>query len=346
MQLFYPKEESNTAIVYGEVLSTSISSEMFIGKHIIILTNQRYYDRFFEKIQRIFSSQSMDWYVCSNLVYGNHLQEFMDVLNFLGNFSPIEEYLFIAFGNEGVVQLAGFLQKTTVLKGEFWVLPVSLRAYASALLEERFICRNATDVLLKEKNLPKRIFLDHTIVAGQAQGKLVDLLVFIRAGVVCDYPFLQSLFQNFSTPKQLQNASFTAFVAHLTDLYETSAKEIESFGKIFEEAFYLTDNGHILSENMKRFLGIVLHLCWNLEIMDASFNMKNFLIWLKHLGYPVIFPEQLSVAEYLQHVINLQEKYGDLVVLSKVGTIGERQEMNEQQLLQTIETYQQLIAKI
>lgn len=343
MQITYQKE---TTIVYGEVLSTSISSSMFEGKHVIVLTNQRYYDRFFEKIQRMFSSEPIDWYVCSNLVYGNHLQEFMDVLQFLGKFPPTKEYLFVAFGNEGVVQLTGFLQRTTILKGEFWVLPVSLRAYASALVPDRFICRKSTEMLLTAKNLPTRIFLDQTIVAGQGQGKLVDLLVFIRAGLVCDYSFLQTLFQNFSTPKQLNASAFTAFIEHLTELYQESTPAIEAFGKIFEEAFYLTDNGHLLSENMKRFLGILLHLCWNLEVVGATFKLKNFLIWLNHLGYPVTFPERLSVAEYLQNVIHLQEKNPSLVVLSEVGKIGEQHPIDERQLLQTVEQYQQLIAEI
>ena len=91
MQLEYVKNNRQTTIVYGEILSTSIEPQMFAGKHVIVLTNQRYYDRFFEKIQRIFSSQPIDWYGCSNLIYGNHVQEFMDVLQFLGNFSPTKD---------------------------------------------------------------------------------------------------------------------------------------------------------------------------------------------------------------------------------------------------------------
>ncbi len=346
MQLEYVKNNRQTTIVYGEILSTSIEPQMFAGKHVIVLTNQRYYDRFFEKIQRIFSSQPIDWYVCSNLIYGNHVQEFMDVLQFLGNFSPTKDYLFLAFGNEGVIQLTGFLQRTTILSGNFWVLPVSLRAFASALLEDRFICKQPADVLLREKNLPEKIFLDQTIVAGQVDGKLVDLQVFIRAGLVCDYRFLQTLFKNFPTQKQLQSTSFTAFVEQLTELYHASAAEIEQFGKIFEEAFYLTANGHLLSENMKRFLGMLLHLFWNLEIIATSFHLENFMIWLKQLGFPILFPEQISVAEYLQHVIHLQKKHPRLVVLSAIGKIGTEQAVTEKQLLRAMEVYQQMSKKI
>lgn len=346
MQLDYSKKENTAQIIYGETLSSSINAELFKNKHIIILTNQRYYDRFFEKIHRVFAPQTIDWYICSNLLYGNHLQEFMDVLHFLGKFSPTKEFLFVAFGSEGVIQLTSFLQKTTVLSGTFWVLPTSLQAYAAALVEERYIYKRPTEILLKELNLPEKIFLDQTIIAGQSEGKLVDLQVFIRTGLVCSYPFLRKIFKSFSTKKQLQATSFMAFVEELTDFYRASSKEIEGYGKVFEEAFYLTENGHMLSENMKRFLGMLLHLVWNLQIIESTFHIKNFLIWLKYLGFPVYFPEQISKAEYLENVLILQNKYPDLVILSEIGTIGSTQRISEKELLQAMETYQRIILEI
>lgn len=346
MQLTYQKTKKQSTIVYGEILSASIKPEMFQNKHIIIVTNQRYYDRFFEKIQHIFSPQPIDWYVCSNLIYGNNVRELMDILDFLGRFPPNKEYLFIAFGNEGVIQLTGFVQKTTILPGDFWVLPTTLRAFAVAIVEDRFICKQPMEMLLIEKNLPEKIFLDQTIVVGQKDGKLVDLQTFIRIGLVHDYAFLQTLFKNFPNKKQVQGTSFMAFVEQLTTSYQLASKEIEDFGKIFEEAFYLTTNGHFLSENMKRFLGVMLHLFWNLEIIDSSFRIKNFMIWLKHLGFPILFPEQISVAEYLQNVLHLQKKYPQLVVLAEIGTIGREQSMTEKQLIKAMEQYQKMIAEI
>ncbi len=346
MQLNYQKNNATTAIVYGEILSSSIHPEMFANKHIIVLTNQRYYDHFFEKIQHIFSPQTIDWYVCSNLIYGNHVRELMDILDFLGQFFPNEEYLFVAFGNEGVIQLTGFIQKTTILSGDFWVLPTTLRSFVAALFEERFICKQSMEMLLIEKNLPEKIFLDQTIVAGQNDGKLVDLQAFIRVGLVYNYAFLQTLFKNFPNRKQVQSTSFIAFVSQVIESYQQASKEIEGFGKIFEEAFYHTENGHLLSENMKRFLGMVLHLFWNLEIIETTFRIKNFMIWLKHLGFPIVFPEQISVAEYLQNVLHLQKKYPQLVVLSEIGTIGREQSITENQLIQSMEHYQKMIAEI
>ncbi|KAF1305461.1 hypothetical protein IV487_09960 [Enterococcus saccharolyticus] len=346
MQLNYKKKTKETTIVFGEILSTSIKRDMYQGKHIIIFTNQRYYDRFFDKIQRLFSTQTIDWYVCSNLLYSNHVQEMMDILHFLEPFSPQENYLFIGFGNEGVMQLTGFLQQTTILKAEFWALPVSLQSYAMALMEERYIYKQPMELILKQENLPTRIFLDQTIIAKQNEGKLVDLQIFVRAALVCDYPLLHALFRSFSTTKQLHATSFTVFVEGLTQLYQKSAVEIDMFGKLFEEAFYITTNGHLLSENMKRFLGMLLHLFWNLEVIDSSFHIKNFMIWLKHLGFPIDFPSQISVAEYLQNVLHLQDKYPELVVLSEIGTIGVRESIKEKQLIQAIEHYQKLVMEI
>jgi len=91
---------------------------------------------------------------------------------------------------------------------------------------------------------------------------------------------------------------------------------------------------------------MVLHLFWNLEIIETTFRIKNFMIWLKHLGFPIVFPEQISVAEYLQNVLHLQKKYPQLVVLSEIGTIGREQSITENQLIQSMEHYQKMIAEI
>ena len=346
MDLSYTQGLHQTAITYGEPLVSALASDRIVGKHVIILTNQRYYDYFFEKIYGLFAKQPVDWYVCSNLVYGNHLQELTSVLEFLGRFSTQEDYLFLAFGNEGVVQLTGFLHATSILQSEFWVIPVSLRSYAAALAPQRFICKQPTEYLLQTNALAQQLFLDQTIVAGQKQGKLVDLLTFLRAGIVCDVSLLRTLYQTFPTTKQLQKTSFTAFVEPLTELYEQSAMAIESFGQLFEQAFYLTEHGHLLSENMKRLLGVLLQLNWNLSTIDSTFHLKNFLIWLKHLGFPIAFPDELSIAEYLQNVLHLQARTSNLVVLSEIGTIGETRKLNEQELLQAMTRYQELLAEI
>ena len=346
MELNYTQKSQQALISYGEPLARVLTPAMMQGKHIIILTNQRYYDYFFDKIYSLFASQSVDWYVCSNLVYGNHLQEMTAVLSFLGRFSVQEEYLFVAFGNEGVVQLTGFLHETSILKSEFLVIPVSLRAYAAALTPKRFICQQPYEYLLQTTALPQAICLDQTIVAGQKQGKLVDLLTFIRAGIVGDVSLLRRLYQTFPTQRDLQKTAFTAFVEPLTNLYEQFATDIEHFGQVFEQAFYLTENGHLLSENMKRLLGILLHLNWNLTLFDPAFHLKNFLIWLKHLGFPIAFPEQLSIAEYLQNVLKLQARTSNLVVLSEIGTIGDTRKIDEQELLQAMMRYQELLAQI
>lgn len=342
MQMTYQKKQLETQITYGEILTTSIQPEMYQGKHLIILTNQRYYDHFFEKIHGVFADVPIDWYICRNQLYANTLEEWMSLLDYLEKFSRKETYLLIAIGNAGVVELTGFLQRVSLLKSTFWVIPVSFQSYAQSLVPEMTIYRQPSTPILRQINLPERTFLDQTMLGPQREGRLIDLQVFIRTSVVCDYLLLQRLFKEYPNQKQLQVTNFVALIEELTDYYQTSAKVIESYGKIFEEAFYLTENGHFLSENMKRFLGFLLHLTWNYMEESWDFKIDNFLIWLEHLGFPIVFPEQISMAEYLENVRKLVGEEGNLVCLTKVGEIGPNKEVKEQSLIQAFEVYQKI----
>ncbi|MEK2534303.1 hypothetical protein WN873_01770 [Tetragenococcus halophilus] len=345
MQLTYQREDLTTQITYGKPLARSIEDVLPDNRHVIILTNQRYYDQFFQKIQQAFPTNDIDWYIARNQLYCNHLEEMTEFLQFLGRFPSSERYLFIAFGNEGVVQLTGFLQRTVMLSGEFWVIPPSFRSFFSALVENKMICKAPYNELLQQKNLPTHIFLDQTIIQKQNDGKLVDLQMFIQAGLVSDYAFLHQLFKNFPSQKQLHTASFMAFVEHMTRLYETQALAITSYGTIYEKAFYLTENGHLLSAYMKRFLGLLLQLFWNLEINDSTFRVENFMVWLKKLGYPIELPERLSISEYLENVLTLQENQ-KLSVLSEIGETGASCFADEKTMIRAVERYQKIISKI
>ncbi len=346
MQMTYQQAGLATTITYGEILTSSIQPAMYQDKAVIVITNQRYYDHFFEKIQGVFAETTVDWYICRNQLYANTLDEWMGLLDYLERFSTQKEYLIIAIGNVGVVELTGFLQKVSMLKSTFWVIPVSFQSYAQALVAARTICRQPSLAILKQLNLPENIFLDQTMLSPQKDGRLIDLQVFIRTAVVCDYPLLQRLFKEYPNQKQLQVTNFTALIEELTDYYQEASEEIESYGRVFEEAFYLTTNGHFLSENMKRFLGFLMHFFWNAVEESWDFRCDNFLIWLQHLGFPIQFPTQISMAEYLENVLTLVGEAGTLLTLRKVGERGEAKVVTQQRLIEAFENYQKICEQL
>lgn len=342
MQINYQKAQQKTKITYGETLSASIGASQFAEKHLIILTNQRYYEHFFEKMPALFKKNQMDWYICRNSLYANTLEEWMSLLRFLEPFPKSKEYLFIALGNAGVVELTGFLQQVSILSGEFWVIPVSFQSYAQALIPQVTIQQKSSRPVLKQRNLPQEIYVDQTMMTFQNEGKLVDLWVFIQTALLCDYALLQRLYQEFATPKQCQTNSLAAFIEDLTQAYQAHALEIQAYGKIFEEAFYFTQNGHLLSENMKRLLGFLLHLSWNAVVQEFPFHFENFYRWLTYLGFPLAIPEQIFMAEYLENVLNLLEEKRDLPIITKIGMLGDKSTVKAADLIEAYETYQRL----
>jgi hypothetical protein len=174
---------------------------------------------------------------------------------------------------------------------------------------------------------------------------MVDLLTLIRCGIVCDYPFLQSLYVNFPTSEALLQQSFSAFSERLINYYQTNSQQLNDFGKTFEKAFFQTENGSLLSNSMKTMFGLLFELAWNVSASNLHFNFKNFMIWLVRLGFPIIVPEGISLADYGQQVIALA-KEKPLAGLIQVGEVGMKKVPTQKELLQTFEIYQKIVTEI
>ncbi|MEI5988514.1 hypothetical protein A5881_000001 [Enterococcus termitis] len=50
MELVYKKNQLQTSIFYGETFASQIKSAAFEDRHLFLITNQRYYDLFSEKL--------------------------------------------------------------------------------------------------------------------------------------------------------------------------------------------------------------------------------------------------------------------------------------------------------
>lgn len=347
MNIQFQKDQLTSTVVYGEPLASAVPKELLQGKHVLIITNQRYYDRFFEKISRVMDAGTdLDWYIVSNQLYCNNLTEMMDILDFFEKFPKNKEYLMVAFGNEGVIQLSGFLQKNTVLNAALWAIPVSVRALTKSMVFQQKIVRKSNAAVLQIENIPQKTIYDQIIAEGQVDGKLVDFLMFIQCGLVCDHLFLKNLYKNFSTKKQVLTRSFTALLKDLTDYYQKQGSQIQQFGALFEQAFYETENGHLLSSDMKRLLGILFHLIWSSSEQPFPFHLQNFMAWLLSLGYPIKVPQQLSLSEYSENVVKLSKSSQAPQLLTAIGRLGENTIPSESALIAMMQTYQQIINEI
>lgn len=183
-------------------------------------------------------------------------------------------------------------------------------------------------------------------VKSKSKRKQIDFLIFICCGLVCDHPFLQNLYKNYPNREKLFNRPFAGMLEEIIYFYQEDAEQVTNYGKLFEQAFYLTENSHLLSASMKKFLGILMQLIWNSEIKSLSFQLKNFFIWLQHLGYPITWPEEISKMDYLENVLVLAEKSKKILVLEKIGIIDGYQLPNEQELLKTMASYERIVQEI
>ncbi|WP_206912146.1 hypothetical protein IGL98_001783 [Enterococcus sp. DIV0840] len=346
MELVYEKNQLQTTIIYGETFASQIKSASFEPKHLFLITNQRYYDLFSEKLIQLFDDkQELDWYICKNDSHCNNMNELESLLAFLADFDQQQDFLFLGVGNEGVIQLTNFLHETSVLNSNCWLLPLSIQSLSKSLI---------TDVHIELKNHPvlqssvlaEKIIYDRTLTSDYGEGKLVDFLVFIRCGLVCSHDFLRMLFKNYSDATRLNQQSFNGMLDEMIGYYEKDGQTIDQFGHLFEQGFFETTNGHLLSGHMKRFLGCLLQLLWSQEVNQFSFHYKNFIIWLIRLGFPVDFPEQILVSDYVEGVLKCVDRGEKAALLKEIGELDRMQKPKTEDLLATVEQYKTILKEI
>lgn len=347
MELVYRQEHKQSLVTFGEPLNKAVPKDFARQRHVIILTNQKYYDRSFEKITQLFQhSLDIDWYICRNQLYSNNMQEFQDILAFLERFPRNRNYLFCSYGNEGVTALTGFLDQVSLFNSSYCCFSVSLRSLMKALVTRQEIVGRDGRPVLQVANLPERIFFDQTLTEAQGEGKLVDFLLLIRCGLVCSQSFLQELFQNFPEAQQVTSRSFVSLVPQLATFYQEQQSAIESYGKLFEQAFYETSQGHLLSANMKRFWGILFHLLWNQQCLPLDLDMVKFWRWLQRVGLPLRLPAAFSFTEYGIAVLKVAKDLPPTEIYHKIGQLAEKRYPTNEELMGLAETYQEIMERI
>lgn len=345
LKVQYQIDNQKSTLYFGETLSRHLETEPIQQRHVIIITNQKYYDLYDERFMRILKVSTIDWYICRNQRFCNTLDEWLGLLEFISRFPKNEEYLLIGFGNEGVIQLTSFLEKTMVLKGKCWAIPLSISSFSTSLLLKKQIFQQGIQPVLEVKNLPEKVFLDATFFSEQMDQKLLDLEIFIQMGIVVDQTLLKQLFQLYPNRFEFEKNNMNALIPTLIQNYQQSSEVICRYGRTFEEAFYLTTNGHLLSASMKKFLGLLLQLFWNHEEVPMKINFNKLLLWLRNLGYPVTFPSSIFVGEYLENVFELQKEEFGLLLVNQSGE-QQLQSPDAAKLLRAVTTYQKMSLEI
>ena len=346
MKYNYSRGENKVAIIYGETFASVLKKRPVTTESIVVLANQRYYDLFSEKINYAFGEQlGLNWYICRNDVHCNDLSELESVLRFLADWPENQDVLLIGLGNEGVLQLTAFLHQVSKCSSKCWLMPVSVQALRQGLLPSVTIQQAQHATMHIEKH-SEEILFDSTLTNKKGAAPLIDLLVFIRAGLVCDYAYLQMLYQTYPDKKRLNQTSFNGILDELLSLYEQAGEKVDQFGRVFEAAFATTENGHLLSGPMKRLLGLLLQVLWSQQVNHFDFQFKNFIIWFIRLGFPVAFPKEILSADYAEQVLAHTETLGPPMVLEKIGQLGAALKPTPDQLLTTIDRYQEILKEI
>lgn len=347
MERIYTADSQKTTIYYGETFAAFLKKHQLNNEHFIIISNQFYYDRYAEKLSYLLSDQiEQDWFITPNHRFCNNLEEFIDLVAFSSHFNEDKDYVIIAFGNEGVVELAAFFAQVTYLKNRLWILSVSLASLTKGIvLEKQIVQLPQNKKVLSVDKTAEYMIVDDTLHTTNYSIAMMDLFLMIRCGIVCDYDFLKTLFKNYQKADDLREHSFSGLLDNVLVNYQKAGSIIDEYGGLFEQAFYQTPNGHLLSADLKTFFGFLFALIWNIQKNNIDFHLENFMKWLAYLGFPLQLPEQLFIGEYGTALLETATNKRHLI-LDKIGVPGESRILEENDLNEAFKLYHDIIQRM
>ncbi len=319
MELNYQVDDFHATIYYGQTLS-ELRKQLPVHDQLIIFTTPKLYERFAEKMTQWYDDR-LTFYIIPQALYRNNLEEMTQIVNFLTPFNMQKKMVWIAFGSESVVSLSSFLSIHSQYQITLYTIHHTLQSFVAALYPQKELVMRQNEVVLHTQMVPKRIGYVQLDFVYTVAERMIDLAIGLKYGCLVDRDLLMHLMKTYHTSDQFETIPMTPFLDTIVLKTSEHARALQTYERVFERAFYQTEQGHLLSANMKRFLGVFFHILWDLLELN-EYELSNALfLWLKKLGYPVNLPISFSFADYLIQVKTLLAKESVVWRLESVGTL-------------------------
>lgn len=346
MEVSYCQSQYRTSIHYGQTFFQIFEPKQFSGKHLLFFTNQQYYEEFANQYATFFKDTEIDWYIFSNQLYCNTVTNMIQGLKFLEKFDPLSSYIMIALGNEGVIQLTSFFHQFSVLPSEFFVISLSIQSFSTALLSEKELIQPPFAKCLIWENLPQKIFFFSQRLSETTATKMTDFISLLKLALINDSGFYDQLVARYPTKESLLKQSFSNYIEYIIQSYAKDAYSLAHYGRWFEEKFYQTENSHVLSAQMKRFLGFFFHFIWNCVTIKKPEFCIEVIQWIQNIGFPITLPYPLMISDYLDKLSDECATAGDLVQLNFIGGGYQLISPNQEQFVAVYQLYEQILKEV
>lgn len=340
MEVEYSVQTWQAKVYYGQTLQ-ELTKKIPVDHQLIVFTTPKLYEKFADRITTWYNTQTVSFYIMPQALYQNNLEELSQIIYFLRQFDTKLPMVWIAFGSESVVSLISFLSVHGEYEVQLYSVHHTIQSFVTALFPTKEIVAKA-QVSLHTETIPKRIGYVQLNQQYSTAERMIDLAILIKYGYLTNRELLEHIFQTYQTPEQLATIPMTPFIDHVVLATSHHAKHVQQYERLFERAFYTIDGGHLLSANMKRFLGLFFHLVWDLLNLDEQEMCHRLFQWFQQLGYPVYLPKGLVLADYFIQVEDDLKQQNQLIRMTAIGQVASVSiDVTNSKLADILDYYQQ-----
>ncbi|SBO17708.1 hypothetical protein [Carnobacterium divergens] len=344
MQQQVHQADGASTVFFGETLNKLVIDQMSLfqdTEQVLIVTNQKTYERYYEKLSLLFKRQELFWYICPNSIEAKSFKELLALMTYCGEIHLKKKSFIIAFGTEPVIQLASFFAHLYYKKYPLVAIPTSLEAFHVSINGNAQLTQTGK-VMGSVNQTIATIFLDGRFLSiNDLATTQRGFATWLQLAVSHNHDLYLQLLKDFNDVKDLQDKSMIPYVS----TYVTTVNEVHQqkhvatlLGQDFQRALTTLTDGKNLTTTSDTIIGITLALIASQQRSGCTMALESWLKKMQQLGYQLALPEDWLVTDIVE---TLHQHSSQFYLVSKDGKlVSETIPLSE--LLALIIEYQEL----
>ncbi|MGO3733474.1 MAG: hypothetical protein ACTJHC_09900 [Vagococcus sp.] len=339
------KGTKSVEVVYAESLNRLITADYFNSlvefPSTLFISTQSFYECYYDKLGSLFSDVTQfNWYICPDHGALNHIKMYNDVLAFIEEMELPRHTIVVGIGDYPMYHLCGFLQETSSYIGAFYFIPTTLTGFIHCLSGEAFLLNHQLKVAVHQTAIPERIIYDtmlHELESSDTWEQ--DFLSLVKIGLTSDRELLFKLYES----NNRQHFSFSSYVEEVMSILLQQDHLSYLFGLTFSNSFYRLAESHYLTQQQKKYIGMLLHTYWSVVRNNLAFDMVTFTNWFQtFLNVDLRLPKQMVTYDLAEAIEMEMARSKKIACLNSIGSIEYVTTPSLDELYKVIDTYRNM----
>lgn len=315
-----------------EQIHTFISESLPKVTKILIITDKNVGELYLSKLESSLSLFEVDHFIVPNGEEAKTFEVYYNCLTYALERKLDRKSLILSFGGGAVGDLAGFVAATYMRGIPFIQIPTTILAHDSAVGGKVAINHPHGKNMIGAFYQPEAVLYDLNFLSSLPEKeKRSGFAEVIKHGLIADMDFYDWLVSNIKSLNEITEEQLSyslikgmgvkgSIVAE--DEKETGVRAYLNFGHTLGHAIEAEAGYGKVSHGEAVAIGMVYALQLSKDLLGLSFNIDQFTLWLRQLGYQTNLPKGLDLDQLLKRMKQDKKSIGQKVTFVLLERIG------------------------